>query len=332
MSPTLSLAAQFPTKANGGISADGKVWTIHIRPNVKWSDGQPLTAADVAFTYNYIVKNHMANMALTTTGIASAKEIDPTTVQIICSQPKANMESIFLPILPKHVWEHVLAAGRRPRPTPTTADRRQRSLLHGSLQEGLLRRDGAQPLLLGQEADRRPDLLRDVPGPRHHGAGPEVGRDRRRLGHPRGPVQAAPGRTSRHPHASPTTSSTGTTSTCNCSSSSASTGNPVLRDARFREALNYAIDRSKLCAGRLRRPRGAGHDDHAARHLVRPRLPLAAAGRPGLHVRPRQGQPAPRRGRLQARRRAACASTRASRSPCAWPRRPTSPRARSRPS
>ena len=107
MSPTLSLAAQFPTKANGGISADGKVWTIHIRPNLKWSDGQPLTAADVAFTYNYIVKNHMANMALTTVGITGAKEIDPTTVQITCSQPKADMESIFLPILPKHVWEHV---------------------------------------------------------------------------------------------------------------------------------------------------------------------------------------------------------------------------------
>ena len=74
---------------------------------MRWSDGQPLTAADVAFTYNYIVKNHMANMALTTVGITGAKEIDPTTVQITCSQPKANMEAIFLPILPKHVWEHV---------------------------------------------------------------------------------------------------------------------------------------------------------------------------------------------------------------------------------
>ena len=105
--PTLGLAAQFPTKANGGISPDGKIWTIHLKPDLKWSDGQPLTADDVAFTYNYVVKNHMANMALTTVGITGAKVIDPTTVQIICSQPKADMESIFLPILPKHVWEHV---------------------------------------------------------------------------------------------------------------------------------------------------------------------------------------------------------------------------------
>ena len=33
----------------------------------------------------------------------------------------------------------------------------------------------------------------------------------------------------------------------NCSSSPDSTGNPVLRDVRFRDALNYAIDRNKLC-------------------------------------------------------------------------------------
>ncbi len=33
----------------------------------------------------------------------------------------------------------------------------------------------------------------------------------------------------------------------NCSASSGSTGNPVLRDAQFRAALNYAIDRTKLC-------------------------------------------------------------------------------------
>ena len=32
MAPTLSLAAKFPTKENGGISADGKIWTIHFAP------------------------------------------------------------------------------------------------------------------------------------------------------------------------------------------------------------------------------------------------------------------------------------------------------------
>ncbi len=41
--PTLDLATEFPTQANGGISPDGKVWTIHIRSGVKFQDGVPLT-------------------------------------------------------------------------------------------------------------------------------------------------------------------------------------------------------------------------------------------------------------------------------------------------
>ncbi|HEX5901135.1 MAG TPA: ABC transporter substrate-binding protein [Solirubrobacteraceae bacterium] len=33
-------------------SADGKTWTYTMRANQKWSDGQPLTAEDVAYTIN----------------------------------------------------------------------------------------------------------------------------------------------------------------------------------------------------------------------------------------------------------------------------------------
>jgi peptide/nickel transport system substrate-binding protein len=106
-SPTLDLAREFPTKENGGISADGKVWTIKLRTGVKWSDGQPFSAEDVAFTYNYIVQNRMMTMAITTVGIESAEALAPDVVQITCSRPKADMEHIFLPILPRHVWEKV---------------------------------------------------------------------------------------------------------------------------------------------------------------------------------------------------------------------------------
>ena len=105
--PTLDLAREFPTVENGGLSADGKVWTVKLRTGVKWSDGRPMTADDVAFTYNYVVQNQMLNMAITTVGIESAEALAPDVVRITCSQPKADMERIFLPILPKHVWEKV---------------------------------------------------------------------------------------------------------------------------------------------------------------------------------------------------------------------------------
>jgi len=45
------LAKEIPTLANGGISPDLKTWTIHLKPNLVWSDGMPLNANDVDFTW-----------------------------------------------------------------------------------------------------------------------------------------------------------------------------------------------------------------------------------------------------------------------------------------
>ena len=45
------LTTEVPTVANGGASADLKTWTFHLRQGLKWSDGQPLNAGDVNFTW-----------------------------------------------------------------------------------------------------------------------------------------------------------------------------------------------------------------------------------------------------------------------------------------
>lgn len=50
-----NLAAELPSQANGGISADGLTWTLKLRPDVAWHDGQPLTAADVVFTLDTLL-------------------------------------------------------------------------------------------------------------------------------------------------------------------------------------------------------------------------------------------------------------------------------------
>lgn len=62
-----ALATEIPTVANGGISADYKTWTFHIRKGVTWSDGQPLDARDVAFTAK--IWNDPKFGAASTTGI-----------------------------------------------------------------------------------------------------------------------------------------------------------------------------------------------------------------------------------------------------------------------
>jgi peptide/nickel transport system substrate-binding protein len=48
---TPGIATRVPTSTNGDISADLKTWTFHLRPGLKWSDGMPLDARDVDFTW-----------------------------------------------------------------------------------------------------------------------------------------------------------------------------------------------------------------------------------------------------------------------------------------
>jgi len=48
------LAAEIPSLENGGVAADGKSVTWKLKADVKWSDGEPFTADDVKFTFDYI--------------------------------------------------------------------------------------------------------------------------------------------------------------------------------------------------------------------------------------------------------------------------------------
>ena len=50
------LAAEVPTVANGGISADGLTYTYHLRDDVRWHDGTPFTADDVIFSHQVITE------------------------------------------------------------------------------------------------------------------------------------------------------------------------------------------------------------------------------------------------------------------------------------
>ena len=89
------------------VTPDGKTWTFTLRPGVKWQDGKPFTARDVAFTYNYIIDNDLTAFTSYTNNIDSAEAVDPYTVVIHCSKPKANMLRLWIPILPEHIWSGV---------------------------------------------------------------------------------------------------------------------------------------------------------------------------------------------------------------------------------
>lgn len=103
---TANLATQVPTVDNGGISKGGLQYIIHLRQGVTWQDGAPFTAADVEFTYRYIM-NPKFNAASRGgyDGIASLAAPDPHTVKLTLSKPYAPMIALWgdTYIVPKHV-------------------------------------------------------------------------------------------------------------------------------------------------------------------------------------------------------------------------------------
>ncbi len=87
------IATEVPTLQNGGISADGKTITYHMRPGVKWQDGAPLTSKDIVFTFQQIV-NPKNNVQVQTgyDHIASVEAKGDYTVVV-------HMRKVFAPIV-----------------------------------------------------------------------------------------------------------------------------------------------------------------------------------------------------------------------------------------
>ncbi len=104
--PVASLADSWTT------SADKLTWTFKVHPGLKWSDGQPLTAKDVAWTFNLMLTNKTAATAngSLVANFAKVSAPDDNTVTILTKTPQANMLYVVgLPIVPQHVWEAKVA-------------------------------------------------------------------------------------------------------------------------------------------------------------------------------------------------------------------------------
>ena len=99
-----NLAKEVPTSENGGVSADGKTITYHLKENLKWSDGMPLTCADVQFTLEAILTPNVGVTA--TTGYKEIAQIECPSPQTVVIQLKtfyAPYLTLFSQtILPKH--------------------------------------------------------------------------------------------------------------------------------------------------------------------------------------------------------------------------------------
>ena len=90
-------------------SADGKTWTYTLRPDLVWSDGTPLTANDVVYTFERILNGRyeQRNYGNYVRNITSVTAPDDRTVVMTTKVPSPIMERLAVYILPEHVWSSV---------------------------------------------------------------------------------------------------------------------------------------------------------------------------------------------------------------------------------
>ena len=226
------------------VSEDGKEWTFTIREGSTWQDGEPVTARDVAFTFNYIVDNELLNLSTYTNGITGAEVIDDTHVKITTDAPKANMLRMVVPILPEHIWSKV--SGK----AATTSYQNKPPIVG----------DGPFQLVEWEKGK----FVRFEANPTYWAGKPKVDEvvfelytnpdtmaQDLKLGTIDGAVDIPPAQFKPLGGEDGITTSQSTSwnfieLAMNCYDSPDSKGNPVLKDQQFRTAVNWAVDRQKV--------------------------------------------------------------------------------------
>lgn len=115
------LAAEIPTLENGGIAKDGRSVTWKLKQGIQWSDGKPFTAADVVFTYEFIVNPKVGTTSAGTYEmVESVEAIDDHTVRVNFKDVNPAWSLVFVGsegmILPRHIYEQFNGENAREAP------------------------------------------------------------------------------------------------------------------------------------------------------------------------------------------------------------------------
>ncbi|QDZ09877.1 ABC transporter substrate-binding protein [Devosia ginsengisoli] len=91
------------------LADDLKSITFTLRDGLKWSDGEPLTADDVVFTYDYIKQFPALDFISVSAQLASVEKVDDRTVRFNLNEPNSLIANtiVGMPIVPEHIWADV---------------------------------------------------------------------------------------------------------------------------------------------------------------------------------------------------------------------------------
>ena len=102
------LAAEVPTLDNGGLGEDGKSVTWKLKQGVKWHDGEPFTADDVLFNFEYASNKDTATVTYGTYKDLKVDKVDDHTVRVSFDTPHPFWADAFVSVsnclIPKHLF------------------------------------------------------------------------------------------------------------------------------------------------------------------------------------------------------------------------------------
>jgi peptide/nickel transport system substrate-binding protein len=111
------LAAEVPTRANGGLSVDGRGVTYKLRRGIKWADGTPFSADDVVFTSQFAGNRETGTITYASfENVEKAEALDPYTVKITFKTPTPAWYVANTQILPRHAFDGYAGANARAAP------------------------------------------------------------------------------------------------------------------------------------------------------------------------------------------------------------------------
>ena len=160
---------------------DGLTVTYTLREGLQWSDGEPLTAEDIAYTINRSRDEEWINHSARRCNL-EAKALDERTVEIVTSVPDPKLPTMDVYIVPKHIYETVRPRTSR-RTTGSTASAPDRTPSSDGPGESWTMVDN--PNWYGREPAIDRIVFRIFENPARWPR-PCSGRDRRRPRHPAG--------------------------------------------------------------------------------------------------------------------------------------------------
>ncbi len=114
------LAAEIPSRDNGGLSADGKSVVWKLKKGVTWHDGQPFTADDCVFTWEYARDPATAAITIGVYKDVKVEKVDSHSIRVSFPKPTPFWAQAFVAaegmVLPKHLFAPYIGAKSREAP------------------------------------------------------------------------------------------------------------------------------------------------------------------------------------------------------------------------